>query len=94
MYTIAHVSGLELKELNSFRNLVERKKHRYPVLLHNISLALGHLTRRSKYGTEIINEQFANIKKENKQLNRQRDEVEVLLQLIVTKYLRKIEDRG
>lgn len=93
MYTIADVSGLELKKLNSFKNLVERVKYSYPVLLHNISLALGHLTRRSKYGAEIVNEQFANIKKENKQLNRQRDEVEILLQLVVTKYLKKIGER-
>ena len=93
MYTIADVSGLELKKLNSFKNLVERVKYSYPVLLHNISLAFGHLTRRSKYGAEIVNEQFANIKKENKQLNRQRDEVEILLQLVVTKYLKKIGER-
>jgi lipopolysaccharide biosynthesis glycosyltransferase len=94
MYTIAHVSGLELRKLSSFKNLVERGKHRYPVLLHYISLAFGHLTRRSKYGAEIVNEQFANIKKENEQLNRHRDEVENILQLVVTKYLKKIGERG
>jgi lipopolysaccharide biosynthesis glycosyltransferase len=90
MYTIADVSGLKLKELNSFKNTVERAKYKYPILLHNISLAFGYPIRRSKNDTEIVNEQFANIKENNKHLNKHRNEVEGVLQLIVTRYLEKI----
>jgi hypothetical protein len=90
MYTIANVSGLKLKELNSSKNTVERAKYKYPILLHNISLAFGYLIRRSKNDTEIVNEQFANIKENNKHLNKHRNEVEGVLQLIVTRCLEKI----